>query len=352
MSGIIHVRTGSRLHFGMFSFGQPGERQFGGVGMMVDEPSVELTIKPARQFFVSGCLGERARRFAEQAAQKWAIDELPGCEISVQGPPSHAGLGVGTQLGLAVAAGLQRYLRFNKTDSQRGAAPLCSQDSAKLGEPPTNLLEFLDLKSVSSAGLAAATGRGVRSAVGTHGFELGGLIVDAGKLPGETLGRLERRVEVPSEWRVALFMRRCGKGLSGPSEVSAFAQLPPVPRDVSRELRTITSEQLIPAIERGDCDAFGEAVYEFGVRAGDLFAAVQGGPFANSETARLVSALREQGVRGVGQSSWGPTVFAIVGSDAVIGQLSGWLGKSEFNGEYELVISRPRNCGAEIRELS
>jgi predicted sugar kinase len=40
---------------------------------------------------------------------------------------------------------------------------------------------------------------------------------------------------------------------------------------------------------------------------------VQGGEYASAEIADLIADVRACGVRGVGQSSWGPTVFAVVG---------------------------------------
>src|SRR5262249_56077258 len=63
----------------------------------------------------------------------------------------------------------------------------------------------------------------------------------------------------------------------------------------------------------GGWDACGGGVQEFNGRAGEPFAAAQGGPYASSEIADLIAEVRRAGVRGVGQSSWGPTVFAVVG---------------------------------------
>ena len=35
------LRTPSRLHFGLFGWGPEARRQFGGVGLMVDDPGLE-----------------------------------------------------------------------------------------------------------------------------------------------------------------------------------------------------------------------------------------------------------------------------------------------------------------------
>ncbi len=66
----------------------------------------------------------------------------------------------------------------------------------------------------------------------------------------------------------------------------------------------------------GDLDGFGEAVFEFNRRAGEPFAAAQGGAYAGPEVEAVVATIRGQGVKGVGQSSWGPSVFSVVRSAA------------------------------------
>ena len=71
MSGAeVRIATGSRLHLGMFGFGRPGERQFGGVGLMVAEPRLELRLSRAEQFAVTGVAadGEAATSFAATLA--------------------------------------------------------------------------------------------------------------------------------------------------------------------------------------------------------------------------------------------------------------------------------------------
>src|SRR5688572_22174936 len=107
MDRAVHVRAPSRLHFGMFSFGHATGPRFGGVGAMVDSPAVEVHIWPAQQFAVHGPLAHRAERFALAAAKSWQLPRLLQCEIEVNSSSDHTGLGVGTQLGLAVADGLR-----------------------------------------------------------------------------------------------------------------------------------------------------------------------------------------------------------------------------------------------------
>jgi beta-RFAP synthase len=334
MSQVAYVHAPCRLHFGMFGFGHADRPQFGGVGVMIDPPAVEVEISPAEQFRVTGALSARARQFAELAAAAWRLPNLPSCQIVVLAPSDHVGLGVGTQLGLSIAAGLRRWLQ---------------------------------LPELPIEALAAAVGRAKRSAVGSYGFQLGGLIVDAGAIAGassmKTPGsdqsqamvnpvlppRLNRRVPIPSSWRFVLARPENRRGLAGPMETDAFARLPPVPEHVTGEICRITDEEMLPAVERADCSGFGDAVYRFGRLAGECFAAVQGGPFASPEIARLIDAIRENGIPGVGQSSWGPTVFAICPSRAKAEDLAQWLRNLPLPVRCEITIAKPNNDGAVIR---
>ena len=315
MTAAVQVRTPCRLHFGMFGFGCPDRAQFGGVGAMIEPPCVEVEVSPADRFAVHGSLPDRTRQVVNLLVDRWKLSSLPACEVVVRSPRDHTGLGVGTQLNLAIAAALRRYLN--------------------LAEIPTEEI-------------AAAVGRGARSAVGTYGFQLGGLIVDAGKEPGQAIGRLATRVALPDAWRFVLFCRPEERGLAGSDETMAFERLRPVPAEVTHKLWQITNDEILPAIEVGDSGTFGDAIFRFGRLAGECFAAVQNGPFASLEIERLVDSIRAFGVPGAGQSSWGPTVFAVTNDDQQARQLVDWVQSRSADIEYEFVIARPNNRGAQF----
>lgn len=50
----------------------------------------------------------------------------------------------------------------------------------------------------------------------------------------------------------------------------------------------------------------------------------------------------------MGQSSWGPTVFAMVPSQAAGEGLVGWLTHTRDNERYDFLLTRPKNCGATV----
>jgi beta-RFAP synthase len=323
------VTAPSRLHFGMFSFGQPMVRQFGGVGAMIDSPQVRVSIRPAESFDIAGLYCERARRFAETVLANLRIEKLvepdsqPNALLEVhEAPREHVGLGLGTQLGLSIAAALCGALALTR--------------------PP-------------AIELARLAGRGARSAIGTHGFDHGGLLVEAGKLEADTISPLIARIDLPTEWRFLLIVPRAASGLAGGDEQQAFERLPPVPPETTDRLLRETMLHMLPAAAAGDFAKFGASLYRFGHLAGSCFAAEQGSAFANERTAQIVEQLRRSGVAGAGQSSWGPTVFALCRNTNEAEnrktQVMSWLHQIESVGAetgYDCLIAAPYNRGAAV----
>lgn len=291
------VWTPSRLHFGLLSLGdgaawpdRRGEaalpaRRFGGVGLMIERPGVRLAATPSASWSAEGPLAERAlafaRRFAESISRERQEAIRPQRLTVEQAPPEHVGLGVGTQLGLAVA----------RASAETWGLALDAPE------------------------LARRIGRGLRSALGVHGFAQGGLLVDCGKRGEDGLAPLAVRLPFPTEWRVVVALPSPARGLHGDVERRAFAHLAAQADGLSRTgaLCRLVLLGMLPALAEEDLEAFGESLHDFNARVGEAFAAVQGGVYADSRIAECAAFLRGEGVRGVGQSSWGPAVFAVVG---------------------------------------
>jgi beta-RFAP synthase len=306
----LSITAPSRLHFGMLSFGWPGRRQYGGVGAMLDKP-LRLTMAPADSFIVRGTHSDRAKAFA----RRWAAEHLggddPACEIEVESAArAHIGLGSGTQLALAIAAGLFTFYGKDLPDAES---------------------------------LTTSVGRGGRSAVGTYGFLRGGLITEQGRKASEQLAPLHQRVEIPAQWRFVLLQPHNRRGVHGEDESRAFLQLPPVPTATSEALWKELDEQMLPALQRGEFSLFSESVYRYGILAGECFARVQGGPFSSPKAAQIVAEVRALGFPGVGQSSWGPTLFALADSD----ERADWLVSrlTTIHDSIDCEICRPNNTG-------
>src|SRR5437879_911276 len=105
---MIRVTAPSRLHFGLFALPSGRDavgRSFGGVGLMIDEPGVQLRIRPATVWSSEGPSAPRALESAQRFMSTLPNDEsCRAFQIVVEkSAPEHAGLGTGTQLALAVA---------------------------------------------------------------------------------------------------------------------------------------------------------------------------------------------------------------------------------------------------------
>jgi beta-ribofuranosylaminobenzene 5'-phosphate synthase len=315
----LQVTAGSRLHFGMLSFGQPGRRQFGGAGAMLSSPHLRLTISESDRFTVRGPLADRTQEFVGHLSRHaaWWQDDRPFSLTIEAAPPQHSGLGSGTQLGMSLAMGLARWF-----------------------EAPHQ----------SAAAFAAAVGRGKRSAVGIHGALLGGFIMESGKLSEAEISPLLGRFVLPETWRFVLIIPDAIAGISGEAEQRAFERLPPVPTELTAALCRELVCELAPAAACGDFKRFGEALYQYGRLAGQCFAAQQGGAYASPETELLVEHCRDAGVRGVGQSSWGPTVFALCREE---GEAQALIDNLQATGELKstrALIATPDNRGIQFEE--
>src|SRR5262245_18946069 len=109
MARFVRVTAPSRLHFGLWSLGSAAGRQFGGVGAMIEQPELRLSIEKSEDVQAAGKASGPALEFAGRWAAFHGLD-LPRCRIDVQAMiPGHAGLGSGTQLALSVAAGLNAF---------------------------------------------------------------------------------------------------------------------------------------------------------------------------------------------------------------------------------------------------
>lgn len=308
------VTAPSRLHFGLFRLPPAGdarteERYFGGIGLMVRKPGVVVTARPADQWSTAGPLSERAMQFAQRVSSQPLAVRVEQCA------PEHVGLGTGTQLGLATAT---------------AAAVATGQEI----DPP---------------GLARRLGRGRRSALGLHGFAQGGFLVEGGKRSAEAISPLIVRADFPGHWAVLLIVPGAAVGLSGLDEQAAFTGLAARPLDgpLTDRLCRLVLLDLLPALADQDLDAFGESLFAFNRGVGEMFAPWQGGIYTHPRTAHLIDRLRGLGVRGVGQSSWGPAVFAIV-AETEAQNLANWLIRHGDLASHEIILTQAAPQGGQI----
>jgi beta-RFAP synthase len=70
--------------------------------------------------------------------------------------------------------------------------------------------------------------------------------------------------------------------------------------------------KLLPALAEHDIESFGDALTKIQAITGSHFAQAQGGTYASPAAAECIQFMKKSGAHGVGQSSWGPALYAVV----------------------------------------
>jgi beta-RFAP synthase len=313
----VVVETGARLHLGFLDLNGDLGRRYGSIGVTLERPRciVEAGQATAGTPPPEPDVAALLRRLDLGAARG---------KISVrvtEAIPPHAGFGSGTQLALSVA--------------------LAADRAAGRSSPIRDLAREL--------------GRGRRSGIGVAAFEQGGLVIDAGHAvdgrdaPGvdsEEPPPVVFQHPLPDSWRFVLATPRAAPGLSGASEQAAFHALPPMAAERVGRICRLAVMQVVPATLAADIGTFGAAITEIQAIVGEYFAPQQGGRFATEVGCQVTEHALARGARGVGQSSWGPTVFALVEGEAAGHALARSI-ESAFGARLARVdVSPARNRGA------
>ncbi|WP_280151532.1 beta-ribofuranosylaminobenzene 5'-phosphate synthase family protein [Piscinibacter sp. XHJ-5] len=284
-AGAVRVQAPGRLHLGFLDPAATLGRRFGSLGLVIDGLETVVELEHARtDAFVAApdAIAEltRARTHVETLRRATRCRTPLALHIR-RALPAHAGLGSGTQLALAVGRAFCTLFDVAMTSSQ----------------------------------IAGLTGRGQRSGVGIAGFDVGGLLLDGGPRSDGTPAALLSRIELPAAWRVLLVFDPRARGLSGAEEKAALATLPPLPRETSAEICHEVLMRLLPGAAGAEFAPFAIGLTRMQRLLGQHFApAQQGRCFTSPAVARLIEWIASHAPSAVGQSSWGPTGFAILPS--------------------------------------
>jgi beta-ribofuranosylaminobenzene 5'-phosphate synthase len=134
-------------------------------------------------------------------------------------------------------------------------------------------------------------------------------------------------------------------GLSGAAEVQAFGRLVPSP-ERSAAIAQLVLTSLLPALVEHELEEFGGALTRVQQLVGDAFAPVQQGRF-HPRAGELVEALLRGGAAGAGQSSWGPAVYGVVGSEEAGRELARRMAEM-VGGEGSVELVAVDNRGARV----
>jgi beta-RFAP synthase len=314
----VHVSTTARLHMGFFDLNGGLGRRFGSIGVSLDQPSTVLNAWRSDQFTAEGPGAARAISVAEKIGRALKLNGGMHMQLT-EVIPEHSGLGSGTQMSLAVGLALNKLYQLG----------LILQDVALLTE------------------------RGARSGIGLGTFAEGGVVIDGGRGAKTLVPPVIARADFPEEWRIVLIFDSADIGVHGSEEIEAFRTLPEFPADVSSELCRRVLMQALPALAEHDLKTFGAAIRELQVRTGDYFAPVQGGRYASTRVASVLDWLEHNGVLCLGQSSWGPTGFAVLSGEAEAEEYLRAM-RAEFSDVPQLsfLLCKGRNRGGILRDIN
>jgi beta-RFAP synthase len=280
MTHSITVTIPARLHLGFLDLNGSLGRRFGSIGLSISGLRTQAAFRLAPANCVTGPEHQRVLGYVERMTQRLAADGGHAVDI-MEAVPAHAGLGSGTQLALAVAAGIRRLH----------------------GLP-------LDIQ-----GDALYLGRGGRSGAGMGLFHSGGLVVDGGNAKNGLPAPVVSHMHFPDRWRIVVVLDPARRGIHGAAEIDAFTTLPPFADSDAGRLCRLVIMKMLPAIVEEDIVNFGSAITEIQSCVGGYFAPAQGGSaFTSPDVEAVLAALSGEGAAGIGQSSWGPTGFAFASS--------------------------------------
>lgn len=321
----VSVRAPGRLHLGFLDPAGTLGRRFGSLGLVIEGFDTQVEIGPALVNTVDANSGACGAAELDRAAAHLArLQQHTGRSQPLhlrlrQVPPAHAGFGSGTQLALAIGRAFAAW------------------HGLTVGTPT----------------LAAWLGRGLRSGVGIAGFDQGGLLLDGGPGAPDQSAPLLSRVVLPEAWRVILLLDPRLQGLSGTAEKQALATLPPLPQASSAELCHQVLMRVLPGAADGQFAPFAAGISRLQQVLGAHFAPAQQGRAYTSaavgQALQWMAAEAGEGGAAIGQSSWGPTGFAILPTQAVAEAL---LHETRAAGvlapELAVHIVRARNHGAVV----
>jgi beta-RFAP synthase len=292
------------------------------MGVAINYPNVVLQAEKSQSLSLKGEKSELLRPLVELFLEKYNVEPKFAIDIK-QTIPQHVGLGSGTQLALATAIALARLLNIDASVQE----------------------------------LSAAMGRGKVSGVGTAVFNKGGFVVEGGvkirknkSISSDSFPPVIFQASFPDDWFFTVAIPKVKRGLSGEAEANAFSCLPPMSMEQAGRISHLILMSLLPALKEKDIKTFGGALTQIQNIVGDCFSSAQGGTFSSSPSGECTKYMLKHGAFGVGQSSWGPTVYGLVEGEKEAEELSvevqGFLQKSAGG---QVFCTTANNRGAYIK---
>jgi len=273
VSKVVRVRAGYRLHLGFYRF-YDHPYIYGSIGISVEEPYINVVVSESPDLKVI-CSTKLCEDIVSNVVKLLKVRDV---EVMVNGFLRHnVGLGSKTRITLATYLALKTYLNLS-----------------------------FDMSDITKL-----LGRKI-SGVGVYSFLYGNLVVDSGLDINDkdlTLPKLVGVYEVPSNWYLIIALPEGVKGLSEFEEGPILSNVGEFPK---QELLYKEYVKLITALTLKDFNTFTQSLTNIQQLTGEYFSKFQGSIFTHEVSEEVVNIMKSEGVRGIGQSSWGPTTYGFI----------------------------------------
>jgi len=302
----IKIDAGSRIHLGFIDPLGISGRRWGSVGLYLDQPKLSIIIERSDNLTIHG--PRWLRDIASRVSEKLEVNGLKIiCEEYI---PRHIGLGSGTQTILSIGLAASRLYGLDYTLEE--------------------IVEIFNRCKTSGAGYWL--------------FQKGGLVIDGGRTSSTKIPPLLFRYDFPSEWKILLAIPTVeGLGLHSQVEEESFNKLNAASL---KDSSSIILMKLLPSIIEKDFSKFSEAVEELDNLTSCFFKDIQSGSY-HPLSKKIVELMKNLGVQGIGQSSWGPTIYGFVRKDEVE-YMARRLKPVDI---FRYLFTDARNYGAQVIEL-
>lgn len=272
----VSVKAGYRIHMGFYRF-LDSPFTYGSLGAAIEIPQFTLTAKECDKLSVEAN-SEYAKELIKNVSDYLGVRDV--C-ISLSGyVRHHVGLGSTTRIVMAALTAI-------------------------------TTLKRMDVDIIDSA---FKLGRGKVSSVGVYSFMYGNLVIDTGfRVDKSSSGRPKPLaiISIPRDWYVIVAIPEDKTGLKEDEENKILRNVE-VFHDQGKLYRYVV--MLMTAAMHRDFNLFSESLRNIQLLTGKYFSKYQGGIFCCDTSQDIIKIMEESGIRGIGQSSWGPAVYGFTNS--------------------------------------
>lgn len=277
---MVRIIAPAHVHAGNFDLSGDLGRVFGTIGFAIDIP-IKIEVKEANETIANN---KWAEKYAKLFAEKFNLNIKVYVESEVS---PLAGLGYVTTVALAIGMGITKLYGL----------------------------------SMSLEDIATIARRGMLTALGLYAFKYGGFIVEGGfktEALDKSIPPLIFRGEVPDDWRfVVAVPEQPLKNIIEMREKyedNILQNLRRAPPQFSSSLCRIVLMKIIPSFLEKDLRGFIHGLWLLNSMLGEFWSIYQGSRYCCPIVEKGIEIMMNK-AGGACQSSWGPTIYTIVGKD-------------------------------------